>query len=191
METVQSYRERLPASHIAGQVSSVWIQKVAPDGTAYEHRTVPNGSAEISYVLGSDVVEVSGPRRQPLVASLAPGSTVVGIRFRPGVAPSVLGPPGSELLDLHVEIDRLWGRRATSLAERLAEAGSAEGASRLLELEVARQLEDASDPDPLVAAAIERLQPWRSDDVGRLERRPLHLGSSAAPTIRFSARLWP
>jgi AraC-like DNA-binding protein len=166
VEAVQSYRERLPAPHIAAQVSSVWVQSVAAEGPAYRHRTVPNGSAEISYVLGSDVVEVSGPQRRPHVATLAPGSTVVGIRFRPGVTPLILGPPASELADLHVEVDGLWGQRASTLAERLAESGSAGNAARLLELEVARELDATLGPDPLVAAAINRLQPWRAADTG-------------------------
>jgi AraC-like DNA-binding protein len=163
---VQTYRERLPAPRLAGQVSSVWIQHVAADGVPYEHRTVPNGATELSWELGSDLVTVSGPQRQPIVGHLAPGSTVVGIRFRPGVAPSILGPPASELVDQHVEVDRLWGRPALTLAERLAEAESPEGASRLLEDEVFRRITDASEPDPVVAAAIGRLQPWRPDDIG-------------------------
>jgi AraC-like DNA-binding protein len=164
--TVQSYRERLPAPQLADQVSSVWIQQVAAEGEAYEHRTVPNGSAEISYALGSDVVEVTGPHRQPRVGHLAPGTTVVGIRLRPGVAPSILGPPTSELVDQHVEVDRLWGRPAATLTEQLDEAGSPDAAARLLEDEVIRRSAGGDDADPLVRAALARLQPWRPDDVG-------------------------
>lgn len=163
---VQTYRERLPAPQLAAHVSSVWIQQVAAGGTAYQHRTVPNGSVEISWAVGSDHVDVSGPQRQPIVDRLPPGTSVVGIRFRPGVAPSILGPPASEVVDQRVEADRLWGRRAATLAERLAEAESLERAARLLEDEVTRRIADASEPDPVVAAAIGRLQPWRPDDIG-------------------------
>jgi AraC-like DNA-binding protein len=162
---VQSYRERLPAPPLAGHVSSVWIQQVAASGPAYEHRTVPHGAVEISYAIGSDATTVFGPRRRPTVERLAPGSTVVGIRFRAGVTPSILGPPTSELVDQGVELDRLWGRPATLLTERLAEAGSPEDAARVLELELAQRSVDAIDADPLVTAAIRRLQPWRPDDV--------------------------
>jgi AraC-like DNA-binding protein len=165
VHAVQSYRERLPEPSLARHVSTVWIQQVAADGPAYEHRTVPNGAAEISYALGSDAVTVAGPRRRPAVDRLAPGSTVVGIRFRPGVTPTIVGPPTSELVDEHVELDRLWGGPASGLAERLAEAGSPDAAVRLLELEVARRSAEAIDRDPLVTAAIHRLQPWRPDDV--------------------------
>jgi AraC-like DNA-binding protein len=121
---------------------------------------------EISYAVGSDYVAASGPQRGPTVASLAPGSTVVGIRFRPGVASSFLGLPASELVDLRVEADRLWGRDATILAERLAEAGSPQAVARALEQEVVRRSQDVIDADPVVTAAISRLQPWRPDNIG-------------------------
>lgn len=167
-DPVQSYRERPPAPHLAGLVSSVWIQQVEPGGEAYEHRTVPNGSVEISHALGTDVLSVTGPQRTPTVGLLAPGSTVVGIRLRHGVAPSILGLPASELVDLRVGGDDLWGRRGTTLAERLADAGSAEGVALLLENEVGRRFADASRPDRLVSDAVRRLQPWMTGDVDGL-----------------------
>jgi AraC-like DNA-binding protein len=167
-DPVQSYRERLPALEIASQVASVWVLEVGAEGGGYEHRTVPNGSVEISHALGSDRVEVSGPQRGPLVARVEPGTTVIGIRFRPGATPSILGPPASELVDLRVEVDRLWGPGAATLAERLGEAGAPESAVRLLEDEIARRLADATAPDPLVTAALGRLQPWRSGGLGDL-----------------------
>jgi AraC-like DNA-binding protein len=159
-DPVQSYRERLPAPELAREVASVWVLEVGAEGGAYEHRTVPNGSVEISYALGSDRVDVSGPQRRPLVALVEPGTTVVGIRFRPGAAPSILGLPASELVDLRVELDRLWGPGAATLAELLGEAGAPGSAARLLEDEIARRLAAATAPDPFVTAAVGRLQPW-------------------------------
>ncbi|MGH3112961.1 MAG: hypothetical protein ACRDOP_05795 [Gaiellaceae bacterium] len=53
-DPVQSYRERVPAPEIARKVASVWVLEVGAEGGAYEHRTAPNGSVEISYELGSD-----------------------------------------------------------------------------------------------------------------------------------------
>jgi AraC-like DNA-binding protein len=165
MDPVQSYRERLPAREIASQVASVWALEVAAEGAAYEHRTVPNGSVEISYALGTDVVHVSGPQRGPTVARVPPGTTVVGLRFRPGVAESILDLPASELVDLNVEADRLWGRGAVMLGVRLAEARSPQRAARILEEEVTRRLAIALAPDPLVMAAVGRLQPWLPSSV--------------------------
>jgi AraC-like DNA-binding protein len=162
---VQSYRERLPARELAGDVASVWVIEVAAGGPAYEHRTVPNGSVELSYALGANVVDVSGPQRGPTVGRIAPGTTVVGIRFRPGMAAPILGAPASELVDRSVEVDRLWARGVTTLTERLAEAASAAGVARLLEDEVTRRRAAATVPDPLVAVTVGRLQPWIPDSV--------------------------
>jgi AraC-like DNA-binding protein len=167
----QTYRERRPAQHLAGLVSSVWIQQVAADGEAYEHRTVPNGSVEISHALGTDVVNVSGTQRAATVGVLAPGSTVVGVRLRPGVAPSILGPPASELVDVHLETDDLWGRGMMTLADRLDEAGSPDAAARRLEEEVGRRFAASPEPDPLVTAAARLLQPWLPDGVDGLATR--------------------
>jgi AraC-like DNA-binding protein len=186
-DPVQSYRERFPAQAAAGHVSSVWVLRVAAEGTAYEHRTVPNGSVELSHVLGTDRVDISGPQRSPTVAFADPGATIVGVRFRPGAAASILGPPASELVDLNVEVDRLWGRRGATLAARLAEAPSAADAARQLEEEVMRRLASAPEPDPLVAAAVRRLQPWLA---GGIDDRAseLHI-SSRQLRRRFIAAL--
>ena len=186
-DAAQSYRERFPALAAAGHVSSVWMLQVAAGGAAYEHRTVPNGSVELSHALGTDRVDISGPQRGPTVARAESGTTIVGIRFRPGAAVSILGPPASELVDLSVEVDRLWGRGGATLAARLAEAPSAADAARLLEEEVIRRVESAAEPDPLVAAAVRRLQPWLAGGVDD-RASELHI-SSRQLRRRFVAAL--
>ena len=165
MDPVQTYRERLPPPEIASHVASVWALEVASAGPAYEHRTAPNGSVEISYELGMDVLHVSGPQRGSTVACVPPGTTVVGMRFRPGAAQAILGLPTSELVDLRVEVDRLWGGEPATLGERLAEAGSRRRVEALLEEEVTRRLVSAPAPDPLVLAAVGRLRPWLASSV--------------------------
>jgi AraC-like DNA-binding protein len=164
-DPVQSYSERLAAPELATHVGSVWVLEVGAGGGVYEHRTVPNGSVEISYALGSDRVEVSGPQRGPSVARVAPGTTVVGIRLRPGAASSVLGPPASELVDLRAGMDELWGPGAATLAGRLGEEDEPSSALRLLGDELTRRVAQATGPDPLVAGAVARMHPRRS---GRL-----------------------
>ena len=165
MDPFQTYRERLPAPEIASHVASVWVLDVAADGDAYKHRTVPNGSVEISHAIGTDGVLVSGPQRGASVARVPAGTTLVGVRFRPGFA-AALGPPATELVDLHVEADALWGRGGATLGARLADAGSPGNAARLLEEEVSRRIAGATAPDPLVKSAMGRLQPWVPSRVG-------------------------
>ena len=158
----QSYRERLPKPELQGLVSSVFVQEVAREAHPYEHRSVPNGSAEVSFLLGSRAPDVTGPHHEPDVAVLEPGSVLVGIRFRPGAAHAALGVPASELAGRRLELDRLWGRPATALLGRLVDAGSPALAADLLEQVFLDGAASAPEPDPIVAELVDRLQPWRA-----------------------------
>jgi AraC-like DNA-binding protein len=162
----QSYRERVASAGVDGLVSCVWVQEISAVEPVYEHRTVPSGAVEISSALGTGVVRVAGPQRGPVVELLAPGTTVVGVRFRPGVAHAILGLPASELVDLDVDIDRVWGRSSEALGQRLAEAASPDDAATLLEREIVARSIAGPGHDALVVAAVSRLQPWRGASVG-------------------------
>ena len=164
----QTYRERLASAGVAGLVSCVWVQQISAAAPVYEHRTVPSGSVEISCALGTGVVRVTGPQRGPVVELLAPGTTLVGVRFRPGVVRMILGLPASELVDLDVDLDRIWGRSSEALGQRLAEAASPDDATTLLEREIVARSIAGPGPDALVVAAVSRLQPWRGATVGDL-----------------------
>jgi AraC-like DNA-binding protein len=164
----QTYRERLASAGVARLVSCVWVQEISAAEPVYEHRTVPSGSVEISSALGTGVVRVAGPQRGPVVELLAPGTTVVGVRFRPGVAHAILGLPASELVDLDVDIDRVWGHSSEALGQRLAEAASPDDAATLLEREIVARSIAEPGHDALVVAAVSRLQPWRGTSVGHV-----------------------
>jgi AraC-like DNA-binding protein len=166
----QGYVERPPVPALAGLVSSVWIQQVAAGADPYTHRSIPHGGVELVCPLGQ-VPRVVGPLTRPLVEVLAPGTTVVGVRFRPGAAPSVLDLPASELLDLTVDTGELWGRAAVALGERLDRAASPADALADLQRHVAGRLGAAPGPDPLVSEAVRQLMPWRTVEVGSLPSR--------------------
>ena len=158
----QIYLERPPAPALAGVVASVWVQRVDPGAPAYIHRTVPNGSVELSCRIGAEP-RVIGPRTGPAVDVLEPGATVIGLRFRPGAA--AVGAAAPELLDLAVGADDLWGRDAAELGERIAGAATLPAALAMLESGLARRLDGAAAPDPLVTAAVHELMPWRAREV--------------------------
>jgi AraC-like DNA-binding protein len=166
LDPVQSYRERLAAHGLGHHVTSAWVLEVDASGGGYEHRTVPHGAVEISSELGSNRIDVSGPQQGPLITRVEPGTTIVGIRIRPGAAPTILGLPASELVDLRVAADQVWGFRMATLAERLSESPAPGSALRLLEDEVWRCLAEAPPLDPLVTAAVAQLQPWHSSSLG-------------------------
>jgi AraC-like DNA-binding protein len=169
----QSYQERRPARALADLVSCAWIQRVSPDAAPYKHRTTPNGSVELVCRVGS-VPQIVGPLTRPMTELRAPGSTVVGVRFHPGAAACVLGVPPSELADLVLDADELWGSPAVAAGDRVAESALPWEGVALLEQLIAGRLADADGPDPLVANAVRRLMHGPADDVGLL-RSSLYL----------------
>jgi AraC-like DNA-binding protein len=112
--------------------------------------------------------QLVGPLTRPIVEVLAPGSTVVGLRFYPGAAQSVLGVPASELVDLTLGAEQLWGHAAAAVGERMAESGSPEAVPVHLQELVVRRLTDAAGRDDIVTEAVRRLMPWRNQDVSSL-----------------------
>ena len=169
-DATQSYVERLASPALADVVSSVFIQRIAPGSAPYRHRNIPNGSAELICHVG-EVPTVVGPLTRPVTNVLAPGTTIVGLRFRPGAAPPVLGPPATEFVDLVLEADAFWGSSARMLGELVAAAASPEEALAVLQTHVAGRLSDAARPDPLVSGAVRQLMPGRATDVASLTSR--------------------
>ena len=55
----------------------------------------------------------------------APGSFLVGVRFRPGAAPPLVGVSAAELRDLEIPIGELWGRAGAAVTERSIDSAPA------------------------------------------------------------------
>jgi AraC-like DNA-binding protein len=163
----QSYKERGPATALADRLSCVWVQEVLPGAEPYVHRTVPNGAIEISCRVG-ELPRLVGPQTGPITEVLAPGTAVVGVRFRPGAAPSVLGLPATELVDLAIGVEELWGDRAIALGERIAAAPTPQEAAATLEREILARAIEGADPDPIATEAVRHLLPWRVNEVTSL-----------------------
>jgi AraC-like DNA-binding protein len=92
----------------------------------------------------------------------------VGIRFHPGAAPPVLGLPASELVNLAVRADELWGERVQALGEEVAVSASPEAAAARLERAVLMRLSDDSRLDPIAGEAARLLLPGGMHDVAAL-----------------------
>jgi hypothetical protein len=135
--SVQSYVERAPARALAELVRTVWIQRI--DAEPYVQRNLPTGGVELHCPIGS-TPRLVGPLTAASSEVLPPGTTMIGVRFRPGVAAPVLGPPACQLVDLTLGLDELWGRAAVTLGERLSGAPSLDAAlSTLQDFLVARR----------------------------------------------------
>ena len=167
LTSTQTHRDRRPSAELARHVMCVSVQQVFPGSEPYTYRPVPNGSAELLCAVGA-MPQVVGPQSGPLEHTLAPGTTVVSLRFNPGAAPSVLGVPASEVVDLSVAAEELWGRSAVALGEAVAAAASPWEAAAKLEAAVVARLADAAEPDPITMEAVRRLLPGRTRDVTSL-----------------------
>lgn len=151
---------------VADVVSSVWIQQIAPDGEPYTQRNLPTGGVELLCRIGG-VPRVVGPLTRPVVEVLAPGTTVVGMRFNPGAAPSALGLPASELVDLTPKVDEVWGGAALAVGESISDSRSPEDALVVLQRHIAERVVGGPARDRLVEEAVRQLR-WRTGDVASL-----------------------
>lgn len=164
----QTYVESASVPALAGLVRTVWVQRVGRQ--PYVQRNLPTGGAELHCPIG-DVPSLVGPLTRARVEILPAGTTLVGVRFRPGAATPMSGMPADELVDLTVRLDELWGSAAIELGELLSCAAAPGSAVVVLQRNLARRHAGLAPPDPLVAEAVRRLMPWRCADVAALARQ--------------------
>jgi AraC-like DNA-binding protein len=119
------YVER-PAS---GVLSCTWTADVGGE----PHRLVPDACLDLLWIDSGRFV-LCGPETSAWTFALPPGTSAVGVRFRPGTAASVLGIDVSELRDTRVPVADLWGDGpARRLSERLSDAATPAARVGLLE----------------------------------------------------------
>jgi AraC-like DNA-binding protein len=94
------YRETAPPTDLDPLVETTWLA----DGGGDPVRVLPDGCMDL--ILLDDRVVVAGPDTMALVTSRGP-KPMVGLRFRPGVLPRLLGVPAAELVDQRVPLAEL------------------------------------------------------------------------------------
>lgn len=149
------YREHAPVAALGRHVVCVWTQRIGAGDRPMVHRIVPDGCIDIVWL--DRFLHVAGPDTGPVLAPIPPGSLVVGVRFRPGLAPTMLGLPATELLDGRVGLEHLWGGASGRLAEQLDAAADPRAAMTVLERELLRRLPDAAPVDRLAEGVVAEL----------------------------------
>lgn len=152
-EAAVTYREQAPPPALAPWVRCLWQLTVQGEGGP--GWIVPDGFMDL--VASGPELQLAGPDTRPWPVQRRPGAVAVGIRFHPGAAPALLGPPASELRDTRVAPDDLWGRPGRELAERVGEAVPAVRLQAMV-ADLTARAGDAAPPDPLVAAAVAWLE---------------------------------
>ena len=83
---------------------------------------------------------ISGAHSQYIIIDALPGSSMIGVHFKPGGAAALLGLPASELRDQVVELDAIWGSAAADLREELLAACGARAKFATLERQLLQRL---------------------------------------------------
>jgi AraC-like DNA-binding protein len=179
-----AYEEREPPVCLNRHVAAFWIERSRPDGRPFRDRVLPDGFVDI--VWGRSLWVRGADTRMHAIRP-APGSTFLGVRLRPGAAQSVLGIPGTTIVDRRVFLAELWGDAAHRLAERLETAASVEAARGVLEAAILERLA-RSDHEPDCAVDEVARHAWSrpplsvrrlADDLGLSERQLLRRCRSA------------
>lgn len=180
---MSSYTELAPPKALASVVACAWSQRVSDsigepidDVASFEQPVLPDACLDL--IVTDGMVRVAGPATVAVTARLAPGSVTVGVRFRTGAAPAVLGVAASELRDRTVPLDELWGSSAGELIERCAAAPPEERVALLTGAVAARLAAGRHHVDEaavlaadLIAGRPDHPVPDLADRVGVSERQ--------------------
>jgi AraC-like DNA-binding protein len=147
--SVGAYAEFAVAPSLQAHFRCLWFHRM-PDHEVSPICVVPDGCVDLLWT--GDTLRVAGPDRTAMIETMAPGATVVGLRFRPAAAVSWLRSPMSELVNRRVDLEELWGRDARGLAGWLGEAGTPGEVARRLQAGLTPLTKTIDPPDPRMAA---------------------------------------
>ena len=174
-------RERRPAPDLADRLVCVWRGDLGDAAMP-----LPDERLDLVWV-DDGSLWLSGPETTSWSRGYAPGTTAVGVGFKPGVGPPMLHLAASEVRDARVRLDELWGdRQARELAERVAAHPADCGRAGELESAVRRLAASARPVDDVafeVAARLNQPRPARVLELSRaigLSERQLHRRCTAA-----------
>jgi catechol 2,3-dioxygenase-like lactoylglutathione lyase family enzyme/AraC-like DNA-binding protein len=104
-----------PAPDLADQLVCVWRGDLGQAAMP-----LPDERLDLVWV-DDGSLWLSGPETTSWPRGYGPGTTAVGVGFKPGVGPPLLGLAAAEVCDARVGLAELWGdRHAGELAERVA-----------------------------------------------------------------------
>jgi len=115
---------------------------------------------------------VHGPQWSYFVSGPKPRGAAAGVSFRPGTAGAVLGVPITELTDLHISIDALWGARGRSMHQRLVDAHEPMAVFGVIEQELLSRLTRPRLIHPAIAhALVDPVQGWGFTRISGVQRQ--------------------
>jgi AraC-like DNA-binding protein len=163
------YREFGPPPHLAEIVECFWTH--GADARLPSYRVLPDGCMDILFTRQQGepaALTVVGAMTRVHEFALPAGRVTIGMRFRPGMAVTLLPVPGDDLTDTAVALEAVLGRRARSLHERLANAGSLEEHIVVLQQSLAPPTRPAMPVQKAIAALVSSQGDLRVEDLANM-----------------------
>jgi AraC-like DNA-binding protein len=181
---ISVYREFTPPSSLKENVLCIWTQTIANSRRSHSHLVLPDACVDIVFI-NNDAPVVVGPWTESFVADLAAGTTIVGVRFHPGRAPSLLGVPADTLLNQSVPLDVISRGPLRDRLSRIADEPNLATKRSALVAGLFNGLPNRSPIDQAVSAAIR----WLARDAnGHVQQLSDWIGlSSRQLQRRFSS----
>jgi AraC-like DNA-binding protein len=178
------YREFPVPRPLADHFLCLWTQRIVGSQGDLAHRVLPDGCMDIVFING-DTPLVVGPWIDPFIVRLAVGTTIVGIRFHPGRASSVLGVPAPELLNASVPLGAIWRTEKNARLARISDEPNLARRTAALTQALISVVKSATPFDGTIVAAIR----WLAQHPhGRIEQLSQWIGfSNRQLQRRFSA----
>jgi AraC-like DNA-binding protein len=142
-EVIGEYREFRPPAALDGHLQCVWSNTLQRDGGSLV-AVVPDGCVDIIWIDGE--LMVAGPDVVAAVSPLTGGSTVIGVRFRPGAARRWLGLPMSEIVGGQLPLSEFWGARVREIRQKIGDASSTVERMQTMEKALSRLASDMEPP---------------------------------------------
>lgn len=178
------YFEFQPPPALSERVLCLWRREIGGGGEHLQP-VLPDGCVDIVWI-GRAAPVVAGPATRRVLVALPPGTTLLGVRFNPGWAAALLGPPAHQLLNQHVPLADIWERKAGLFAELVSGDQPAPARLRRLLETLANRFAGSRAADPVVLEAVRwlaRHPAGRMRDLARLSgvsNRQLHRRFRAA-----------
>jgi AraC-like DNA-binding protein len=168
-------------------VELIWHCSSAPLAHAKE-RLMPDGSMSLIVNLREDAISIydagQGMRKERLRGTVLAGVRsefcvidtdcqieIMGVVFKPGGAFPFLRLPAGELHGLDVNLETVWGARATELRDRLLDAPTLAEKFQVMEAALRAALVPARERHPVVAFALRAFRsPEPTSVAGVVER---------------------
>ena len=146
-----SYAEHAPSIDLRAAVACTWIAHVGSEAEV-PAPIVPDACSDV-VVIGDAAPHVAGPATRTHAVDIPDGTTVVGIRFRPGAARAVFGCDAHELRDADPELRAVCGVSTSALDAELSAAPTTHEMRAALERWARRRLDARPGRDAVAMRA--------------------------------------